>query len=89
MPVLTNFLSVQELTEEEVTLSESYISTIREYRSAIKHVNKAFDIHIWPKGKYEELKRQIPPHIEIIPSITKIGETMPKYEYELTCEGGK
>ena len=40
------------------------------------------------KGKYEELKRQIPPHIEIIPSITKIGETMPKYEYELTCEGG-
>ena len=54
MPVLTNFLSVQELTEEEVALSESYISTIREYRSAIKHVNKAFDIHIWPKGKYEE-----------------------------------
>lgn len=41
------------------------------------------------KGKYEELKNQITPHIEVIPSITKIGETMPKYEYELTCEGGK
>ena len=54
MPVLTNFLSVQELTEEEVALSESYISTIREYRSAIKHLNKAFDIHICPRGKYEE-----------------------------------
>ena len=54
MPVLTNFLSVQELTEEEVALSESYISTIREYRSAVEHMNKAFDIHIWPNGKYEE-----------------------------------
>ena len=53
MPVLTNFLSVQELTEEEVALSESYISTIREYRSAVEHMNKAFDIHIQPNGKYE------------------------------------
>lgn len=53
MPVLTNFLSVQELTEGEVALSENYISMIREYRSAIEHINKAFDIRIWPKGKYE------------------------------------
>ena len=43
------------------------------------------------KGKYEELKNQTTPHIEVIPSITKVGETitMPKYEYELKCEGGK
>lgn len=42
------------------------------------------------KGKYEELKTQTS-HIEIMPSITKVGETitMPKYEYELKCEGGK
>ena len=40
------------------------------------------------KGKYEELKNQTP-HIEIMPNITKIGETIPKYPYRVTCEGGE
>ena len=54
MPVLTNFLSVQELSEEEVALNEKYINTIREYRSAIVHMNQTFGIRIEPKGKFEE-----------------------------------
>lgn len=36
------------------------------------------------KGKYEELKSQTTPHIEI-PSITYTGETIPKYPYKVTC----
>ena len=36
------------------------------------------------KGKYEELKSQTTPHIEI-PSITYTGETIPKYSYKVTC----
>lgn len=38
------------------------------------------------KGKYEELKGQTTPHIGI-PSITYMGETIPKYPYKVTCEG--
>lgn len=46
MPVLTNFLSVQELSEQEVALSEKYASQLREYRKAVECVATTFNLNI-------------------------------------------
>lgn len=75
MPVLTNFLPVQELEEEEVTKQKSYATQLNKFRKAVDLMSKTFDYEISEDseiGRYilereEEVFQRLWDEVEFVP----------------------
>ena len=48
MPVLTNFLSVQEISEKEATLGQKFVNELTGQRKAFKDLTRAFNLELSP-----------------------------------------
>lgn len=56
MPVLTNFLPVQELEEEQVTKQKSYATQLKKFRKTVDLMSHTFDYEI---SEYSEIGQHI------------------------------
>lgn len=84
MAVLTNLLSVQKLSEEEVKLSQKYINQLKRQHTAFKNLTEAFDVRINDQGDlgcelYNKEK-------EVFKRLFNVTNNIPK-EFKTSCFG--
>ena len=51
MPVLTNFLSVQEISEKEASLGQKFVNQLTNQRNAFNTFSRAFEFKISPSSE--------------------------------------
>lgn len=86
MPVLTNFLPVQELEEEEVTKQKSYATKLKKFRNAVDLMSQTFDYEI---DEDSEIGQQIlNKEAEVFQDFWDEVGFIPK-DFDLSCLGTK